>query len=209
MRATRGVFHLDKVLRHVQEGKVRTEGSAKLALNGVIACQIVGSAKVSVEAAGEVNGRAWEAAACLPGEQSMSLHVFDKFSLSPHTLLQCDCQLASQGTLQKGSCIWQCIQMMADTLQTAPCFEAKDIQPTKVRTVIDKIAAITTFLQLAMQVRPSKAHQPCGRPCGAKHLKNGSSPTNNAITPDASDDDIWCLAVRLTCSLRATSSRWA
>ena len=57
------------------EGKVikRTKGRAELGLDGVIAGQVVGSAKILVEAAGEVHLRARQVAASLAGEERMTL----------------------------------------------------------------------------------------------------------------------------------------
>ncbi len=50
-----------------------TKGSAKLGLNGVIAGQVVSRAKVLVEAASEVNGRAGQVAASLASKERMPL----------------------------------------------------------------------------------------------------------------------------------------
>lgn len=71
-----------------------TKGRSILGLNGVAACQIVGSAKVLVEPAGEVNGWAWEVAACLPGEQSVALQAQCSHSFTAVTqeLKICRCE---------------------------------------------------------------------------------------------------------------------
>lgn len=71
-----------------------TKGHSVLALNGVAACQVVGSAKVFVESAGEVNGWAWEVAACLPGKQSVALQAQRSHSLTAVTqeLKICRCE---------------------------------------------------------------------------------------------------------------------